>query len=205
MTFARFLQQFEAIGRIKGDGYDPAMFSGMTDAELARARSMMLERGLAGDTVDLSGLRHVGDEATIAALRRASAPAGEGGAGWDMIRLETLFALTGEPAVLAPLLDQLDRGTGESRRQAAQILAGLPLPASLAAALAHRLCRLRYRHLALPLSQAWLTTQGLRLDRPGAFQAHLPLIRAIVAAWPWRRAPLLARIACELRAAAGRP
>ena len=191
MTFARFLQQYEATGREKGDGYDPSMFGGMTAAELERARAMLLDRALAGDTVDLAGLRWVGDEAVVAALRGASGHRAD----WDMGRIETLFALTGDAAAIRPLLDYVDGADAAERVRGARVLAGLPLPAGLARPLADRLCRAWRRDVVLPLAQAWLATQGLGVTDPAEFQARLPLIRLIVHAWPWRRRRVLARIA----------
>ena len=59
MTWAAFKRQYDAGRRKKADGYSPSDFDGMSEDERARARSMMLERGLRGDTLDLSGLRYI--------------------------------------------------------------------------------------------------------------------------------------------------
>ena len=95
MSLASFLRQYHATGRDKVDGYAAAMFADMTEDERARARAMLLERGLAGDTVDLHGLRFVGDAATVAALRAAAERTTPGNPHFDAQRCETLRVLTG--------------------------------------------------------------------------------------------------------------
>jgi len=194
MTFARFMQQYRAVGREKGDGYDPSMFEGLTAGEREQARGLLLERGLRGDTVDLNGLRWLGDDAVVAALRGAVLPGGDK----DMARIETLFALTDDPAELDPLWLYLDGRDGDERRRSAWLLARLPLPAGLASALAGRLCRARLGEAALPLALAWLATQGVPASDPATLATRVPLVRSILDAWPWRRRRVLARISREL-------
>ncbi len=197
MTFAAFLAQYGATGRVKGDGYDRSMVADLTDAERERARAMLLERGLAGDTTDVAGLRLVADDATIAALREAAVLAPLRGVEWQVTRIETLFALTGDSADLHPLLTLLD--IRRTREPAAQALARVALPFAFAVPLATRLGRWRYRRVALPLVIAWLQTRELDLRDPVAFQSHLPLVRRIVRALPWRRMSVLAAVARELQ------
>ncbi len=197
MTFAAFLARYGATGRVKGDGYDRSMVADLTDAERERARAMLLERGLAGDTTDVAGLRLVADDATIAALREAAVLAPLRGVEWQVTRIETLFALTGDAADLDPLLTLLD--IRRTREAAAQALARVALPFAFAESLATRLERWRYRRVALPLVIAWLQTRGLDLRDPVAFQSHLPLVRRIVRALPWRRMSVLAAVARELQ------
>lgn len=95
MSLAAFLRQYHATGRDKADGYAAAMFADMTEDERAQARAMLLERGLAGDTVDLDGLRFVGDAATVAALRAFEDRATPRNPRFDVQRRETLRVLTG--------------------------------------------------------------------------------------------------------------
>lgn len=196
MTDPRFLRQFRATGRDQADGYDPGMFDDMSVKERAQAAAMLLTRGLAGDTTDLHGLRYLGGEAVVAALRDAAGTMRD--AGCDIERCDTLFALTGDCADLVPILDHLDSSEKPVRERAAWALAVLRAPATLAEPFARRLADRHYQAVALPLAIAWLTARGLPGHGPEGFQAHLPLVRRIVDAPPRQRAALLARIAHDL-------
>lgn len=198
MSDTRFLRQFHATGREKADGYDPGMFEEMSTKERARAAAMLLVRGLAGDTTDLHGLRYLGGFAAVAALRDAAGTMLD--AGCDIERCDTLFALTGDPADLLPVLGYLDGSDTVARERAAWVLAGLRAPAALAEPIAERLADRRYRPVELPLAAAWLATQGLPVHEVAGFQAHLPLVRRILDAAPRRRPAVLAGIARELLA-----
>lgn len=201
MSAAAFLRQYHAAGREKGDGYDPSMFAHMDPAERSEARAALLQRALEGDTVDLAGLAHVGDAAVIAALHEAAGTDPFRAPDRDLVLRETLFALTGDPRELDPVLAWLDGCDAEARTRAAELLARLALPPTLAEPIARRLGRWRVGAARLPLASAWLTTQGMPTHRIDGFQAHLPLVRRILTAWPWRRARLLGAIAGELRGA----
>ena len=197
-SFRRFLDQFGAVGRAKGEGYDPAMFAGMSDAELSQTRAMLLERALAGDTVDLDGLRHLGGTDVVAALRAALAATDAHGAPWQIKARDTMYALTGEMAVLLPLLLVIDSRDAATRERAAQLLARTKLPSAMAEPIAARLCRWHSHAVRLPLAIAWLTTQGLPTYEPQSFTAHLPLVRRILDCWPWQRRRVLADLAGAL-------
>lgn len=72
-SVAALLRQYHTTGPEKGDGYDPSTFEGVDPRELTEARSLLVRRGLGGDTIDPAGLAHVGNAAVIAALPWASA------------------------------------------------------------------------------------------------------------------------------------
>jgi len=199
VSAAAFLLQYRATGREKGDGYDSSMFADMDPGELSEARSAMLRRALEGDTIDLAGLALVGNAAAIAALRKAAGTGVLRAPDRDLVLRETLFALTCDPHELEPVLAWLDGRDAYARRQAAELLARLALPPTLAEPIARRLARWRLGPAGLPLATAWLSTQGLPTYRIDGFQAHLPLVRRILAAWPWRRAGVLTAVAGELR------
>ncbi len=201
MSAAAFLRQYHATGREKGDGYDPSMFADMNPGELSEARAAMLRRALEGDTIDLAGLAHVGDTAAIAALREAAGTGLLRALDRDLVLRETLFALTCDPHELDPILAWVNGHDADARRRAAELLARLALPPTLAEPIARQLARWRLGAAGLPLAIAWLSTQGLPTHRIDGFQAHLPLVRRILAAWPWRRAVVLTAIAGELRGA----
>lgn len=104
MSFKTFLRMYEAAQTTKRDGYSPSDFADMSDEERIRARAMLLERGLTGDTIDIDGLRYVGDQQTVTALMAAENCAADFGPVFDTQRLETLFVLTGDPHHLLSLL-----------------------------------------------------------------------------------------------------
>lgn len=200
MSVAAFRRQYNATGREKGDGYNPSMFADLAPAEVAEARRLLLRRGLGGDTIDLAGLAYVGDVAVIAALREAAGSPALRGPEHDLVLRETLFTLTGDPRELDPVFAWLDGPSGEALRRAAELLARLELAPTFAEPIARRLGRWRLGAAALPLASAWLLTQGVPTHRVDGFEANLPLVRRILAVWPWRRAAVLAEIAGELGA-----
>jgi hypothetical protein len=192
VTFATFLRQYEAIPPEKLDGYFPFHFEGLSADELDRARAMLLERALRGDTIDLDGLRLVGDADTIARLVAAENLDATFGPRFDVVRRETLFALTGDAGHLAGLLPWIDGGEVEIRRFAAEALARHALPADLAGPIVARLAGGRHEAVAIPLVKAWLATQGQPVIGLAAFQQRLPLVRAIVSATPSARPGIMA-------------
>ncbi len=143
MSAAAFLRQYHATGREKGDGYDPSMFADMNPGELSEARAAMLRRALEGDTIDLAGLAHVGDTAAIAALREAAGTGLLRALDRDLVLRETLFALTCDPHELDPILAWVNGHDADARRRAAELLARLALPPTLAEPIARQLARWR--------------------------------------------------------------
>lgn len=192
MTFAAFLTQYEATGREKADGYFPAHFSGMSDDERARARAMMLDRALDGDTIDMNGLRLIGDDGTAVRLEAAGTETVRFGFRLDIVRRETLFGLTGDPRHLAGCLTWLDDADPSAREFAAEALARHRLPPDLADPLARRLADGQHEDIALPLAIAWLGTHGLDASAAEDFQRHLPFIRSVLNTPPARRPAVLA-------------
>jgi hypothetical protein len=192
VTFPAFLQQYEATPPEKLDGYFPFHFEGMSASELDRARAMLLDRALRGDTIDLDGLRLVGDADTVARLAAAEGLDATFGPRFDVVRRETLFVLTGDARHLAGLLVWTDGGEVEIRRFAAEALSRHALPAELAPPIVARLADGRHEEVAIPLIKAWLATQGEPIIGLAAFQQRLPLVRAIVSAQPSARPGIMA-------------
>lgn len=194
MSFKSFLCTYEAPSPRKRDGYSPTDFADMSDEERMRARAMLLERGLTGDAIDIDGLRHVGDQQTVAALTAAEERAADFGPVFDAQRLETLFVLTGDSRHLLSLLAWVDGPDAASRAFAAQVLARQKLPTDFAPLVAQRLTEGRHEDVVLPLVQAWLAARGEFVGTDmAAFQRHLPLIRAVCKARPGPRAQWLAK------------
>jgi hypothetical protein len=190
MSFETFLHRFNAAGRAFGDGYGSSDFEGMSGEERARARSMLLERGLSGNRIDIHGLHHVGDAVTVAALDVAGTSSQD--PAFDITRLETLFALTGERRHLDAMMMWVDAPAKKARGFAAEALSRQELPSDIAPAILTRLEGGRHEDLLRPLTNAWLATQGEPAGSDVAvFARHLPLIRAVCAAPPRRRRILL--------------
>ncbi len=192
MTMDRFQRQYAAQGREKADGYSPADFAEMTDAERATARDMMLKRALAGDTVDLMGLSYVGDAGTVAALRQAASLVASFNWRWDVNRHEVLFDLTQDKAYLFDLATYLDGRDGRAQEGAANALAWRVLSRDAEPFLVDRMCDGRHEGALLGLIQAWLGLRAAAVCDPICFQRHLPLIRSVTGATPARRRQLLA-------------
>jgi len=191
MTFAAFQAQFDATGPEKGDGYFPYHFDGMSADERALARGMLEQRALAGDTVDLDGLRLVGDDETAARLEAAAALDRRYGIRWEVARRETLVAIRNDPVPLQPLIERADDRDADVSKAAAQALGRHRLPHSFAAPLADRLVDGRHEQALLWLVKAWLSTMGEEIWQVPVFDANLPFIRAVMAQAPRRRAEML--------------
>ncbi len=192
MTWTAFQEQYEARGREKAEGYFPFHFEGMTAAELDRARRMLEARGAQGDTTDIDGLRLIGDDQSVARLIAAEPGDTIYGMAFETARRETLFALTGAAAHLAPLLEGTDGGNQDDAALAAQALGRHPLPATLAAPIEGRIADGRHDRALIWLVKAWLSTQGVPIWRSEIFDQQVPFIRAVTQARPGRRAALLA-------------
>lgn len=187
MTLSQFLQQYGAQGQEKGDGYLARHFEGLSPAELERARDMLLQRAFQRDTVDLDGLRLIGDRRTIESLEAAAGLAATLGSRFDVVRRETLFALTRDAHHLAGLFQLIDEEDVDIARFAADALARHPLPANFAGPIVERLADGQHEASIIPLTKAWMSTQGQPILDSTAFQKHLPQIRAITSAPPAER------------------
>ena len=200
MTWYAFQRQYDARGREKGDGYSPGDFDELTPEERARARAMMLARALRGDTIDLSGLRYIGDAGTVVALRAADA------LDWDsdIIQLDVLFDLTWDERYLLALARYLDARAPDKQESAANTLSWRALPATFEPLLVARTCDGRHEGALLALLSAWIGLhEGERCDMT-CFQRHLAFIRRVKRTAPRRRHVLLAYQAAVLARNRGR-
>lgn len=203
MAWGDFLRQHEAQGRDKGDGYAPTDFAGMSPEERARAQSMMLARALDGDDIDLSGLRYIGDAATVAALDagKDSRPAQQWD--YDISRLDVLYSLTGDEVYLAALSRYLDSKDSQAQVRAAYVLAFHLLPPDAEPFLVDRISDGRHEAAFDGLLRAWIGLhEGAVCDVMG-FQRHIDLVRRVYNAPPRQRRALLAEAAPGLAAPAG--
>ncbi|OWK29803.1 hypothetical protein [Sphingomonas mucosissima] len=191
MTWGEFQRQYDAEGREKADGYSPGDFDGMSDEERARARSMMLNRALNGDSIDLSGLRYIGDATTAATLEAADDVARRLGWRDDVIRHEVLFELTGEYRYLFDLAGYLDGRDPERQERAAYALTWYVLPAETEPFLVDRIVDGRHEPAILPLLKAWIALHQRAVCDLMCFQRHLDLVRRVSDSSPARRRTLL--------------
>ncbi len=192
MTWADFRRQYDFEGREKADGYSPTDFDNMSGDERARARSMMLERALRGDTIDLSGLRYVGDADTVRALEDAAATVAQLGWRDDIIRHDVLYQLTGQPRFLIDLTRYLDGRDAEAQERAARSFTWFVLPVELEPFLIDRIADGRHEPAILPLLQAWIGLRERSVCDIMCFQRHLAFIRRVSDAHPAHRRAMLA-------------
>jgi len=191
MTWTAFIAQFDATGRQKGEGYFAAHFEGMSGEELSRARQMMEERAGLGDTTDIDGLRLIGDTSTVERLIALASADHRYGVPFAVNRCETLFVLTKDVRHLEPLLAHLNDREDRDAAFAAQAIARHPLPATLAPALAERICDGQHEISLLWIVKAWLSSQGVAIWRPDIFGAHLGFILDMTRARPADRLAML--------------
>lgn len=198
MSWAEFQRQYDAVGRDKADGYAPGYFDGMSDQDLARARAMMLERALAGDTIDLSGLRYIGDADTVVRLA-AMEESDAFDWNYDITRHEVLFELTGDPQYLTSLARYLDGRDAEAQERVAGVLAQYVLPPEAETFVVDRIVDGEHEAAVLSLIRAWIAIQQRSVCDIMCFQRHLDLIRSVNRAKPRHRAALLTEAAVGLR------
>jgi hypothetical protein len=189
MAWGDFQRQYHATGREKGDGYSPADFDGMTPAERDRARAMMLVRALDGDTVDLLGLRHVGDAGTVATLDAAAALATRLGWRWELDRLTVLLDLTDDWRRLDAFTPYLDGRDTEAQSRAAYILEDFVLPPALEPFVLQRIADGRHEAAILPLLTLWIALR--RQVRGFTVRDQDQLIHRVAHAPPGRRPAML--------------
>jgi hypothetical protein len=191
MTWADFKRQYDAEGREKADGYSPGDFDDMSGNESTRARSMMLERALRGDTVDLSGLRYVGDAQTVAALEGSAGLVAQLGWRDDTVRHDVLYHLTGDTRFLTDLTRYLDGCDSEAQERAARSFTYVLLPPEFELFLVDRIADGRHEAAILPLLQAWIGLRKRSVCDVMCFQRHLDFIRRVNdASFTQRRAML---------------
>ena len=191
MIWADFKRQYDAEGREKVDGYSPSDFDGMSEDERAQARSMMLERALRGDTIDLSGLRYVGDANTIARLEEAGGIVAQLGWRDDIIRHDVLYQLTGEACFLTDLARYLDGRGAEAQERAARSFTWFVLPVELESFLSDRIADGRHEPAILPLLQAWIGLRERAVCDIMCFQRHIDFICRVSDAAPAKRRTML--------------
>lgn len=179
MTWADFKRQYDAEGREKADGYSPSDFDDMSGNESTRAHSMMLERALRGDTIDLSGLRYVGDAQTIASLEVSASLVAQFGWRDDIIRHDVLYHLTGEPRFLTDLTRYLDGCDPEIQECAARSFTYIMLPPKFELFLVDRIADGGHEAAVLPLLQAWIGLRERSVCDTMCFQRHLQFIRRV--------------------------
>ena len=191
VTWTDFRRQYDAQGREKADGYSRKDFEGMTLDERTLARTMMLERALDGDTIDLGGLRHVGDADTASTLASAGETTSRHGWRYDVLRREVLFELTGDHGCLTGLAPYLDGRDAEMQEGAAQAIGWYVLPPECRSFLEERIVDGRHEAGILSLMKAWIALERRTVCDPECFQRHLGLVRMISRSAPTRRRALL--------------
>lgn len=163
----------------------------MSSEELSRARQMMEERAGLGDTTDIDGLQLIGDVGTVERLIALASADHRYGVPFAVNRCETLFVLTKDVRHLEPLLARLNDREDRDAAFAAQAIARHPLPATLAPALAERICDGQHEISLLWIVKAWLSSQGVAIWRTDIFDAHIGFILDMTRARPADRFAML--------------
>jgi hypothetical protein len=191
MTFAAFLRQYEATPPDNLDGYFPFHFEGMRREERDRARTMLLDRALSGHTIELDGLRLIGDAQTIAALQDAEAGTAQYGADFSITLREVLAVLMANTRPLDGLFAWIDGDDANVAERAAETLARHLLPRDFLEPLTARLCDGDHEAIISSLISAWWSAGRSEIMNMHVFQRELPFIRRLSATPPLARRSLL--------------
>jgi hypothetical protein len=175
-----FFAQYQAEGRQRLDGYDASHFEALTDAELTRARAMILERAEAGETPEIRALPLLGVPEALRVVERLLARE-QAPTPTRLTACEAGWTLTQAPGYQHEIITIADTGDDFVRSQAITILAMIPLTPS---ALAEVTARLRVEAndtLSVQLAKAVLRGRGVALTSMAEFSRALPLVRALAA------------------------
>jgi hypothetical protein len=119
--FDRFLRQYNAKGREKGDGYDASHFRGLTPEEITMAEEMLINDAKKSDTTAILGLGELKTEKCEKTLRylltQAKPPS------YTHLRIvEALWNITHDIGMQETILEDFDDNNDALRRQAAIVL-----------------------------------------------------------------------------------
>lgn len=176
----QFLAQYEAEGQERLDGYSASHFDGLSDAELARARAMVIARAEDGQTPEIRALPLLRTPAALPVVEGLLARE----RGPTLVRLaacEAGWALTRSPGYQHEMLAIAEAGDDFVRARALTAVTSLPLaPAALEAVLT--LLRTEEDEaLAVQLAQGVLQGHGVAVEDDEDFERALPLVRALAA------------------------
>lgn len=174
----RFLEQYEAEGSERLDGYDETLFDELTDAELARAQAMVIERAAAGETPEIRALPLLDTPEALRCVDELMARERE----LDLVRLaacEAGWKMTEDPAYQDAILEIVQEGDEFAQARAINVLGRLPLTPEALADVTDLLRAEEDRTLAVELAQAVLRSRGVAVETQAEFERALPLVRAL--------------------------
>ena len=174
----RFLEQYEAEGSERLDGYDDALFEELTDEEFARAQAMVIERAAAGETPEIRALPLLGPPEALRCVDDLMARERE----FDLVRLavcEAGWKMTEDPAYQDAILEIVEEGDDFTQARAINVLSRLPLTPAALADVEALLRAEDDRTLAVELAQAVLRSRGVAVETQAEFERALPLVRAL--------------------------
>jgi len=175
-----FLAQYEAEGSERLDGYGASHFEGLNDAELARARAMVIARAEEGQTPEIRALPLLQTPAALPVVERLLARE----LGPTLVRLaacEAGWALTQSPGYQHEMLAIAEAGDDFVRARALTAVTSLPLTPGALEAVVTLLRTEEDEALAVQLAQGVLRGHGVAVDDDDDFEAALPLVRALAA------------------------
>lgn len=174
----RFLEQYEAEGSERLDGYDEALFEELTDEEFARAQPLVLERAAAGETPEIRALPLLNPPDALRCVDDLMARERE----LDVVRLavcEAGWKITEDPAYQDAIVEIVLEGDEFAQARAIHVLSRLPLTPEALADVEDLLRAEEDRTLAVELAQAVLRSRGVAVETQAEFERALPLVRAL--------------------------
>lgn len=119
--FDRFLRQYNAKGKEKGDGYDASHFRGLTPEEIALAEEMLINDAKKSDTTAILGLGELKTDKCDKTLRyllsQAKPPS------YTHLRIvEALWNITHDIGLQKYIIEDFDDNNSSLRRQSAIVL-----------------------------------------------------------------------------------
>ncbi|MFO0609830.1 MAG: hypothetical protein U0324_42120 [Polyangiales bacterium] len=175
-----FLAQYEAEGRERLDGYSAGHFDGLDDAELARARAMVIARAEDGQTPEIRALPLLRTPAALPVVEGLLARE----RGPTLVRLaacEAGWAMTHSPGYQHEMLRLAEAGDDFVRARALTAVTSLPLEPGAFEAVVTLLRTEEDEVIAVELAQGVLRSRGVAVDDDEDFERALPLVRALAA------------------------
>jgi hypothetical protein len=176
----RFLQQYNAEGAERLDGYLPSHFEALTEAERERARAMVLARAETGETPEIRALPLVGGAAALRCVEGLMARE----RGPTLVRLaacEAGWAMTKSPGYQHAMLAIAEQGDAFVRARAIVALCALPLTPGALDGVVAMLRTEEDEALTVQLAKGVLRSRGIAVDTMQEFVRALPLVRALSA------------------------
>jgi hypothetical protein len=179
-SFEKFLKQYHAVGREKGEGYDSSHFEGMTDNELVTAEEMLIKDAAQLDTTAIRGLgvlKSANSEITLRSLlAKVSAPS------YAHLRIaEALWEITNDLVFQEIMLEDFAKDNAALRQQVAIALEDTK-PSKLTLKTFLEILRIEKDSTMRTTAASGILIYYCLLESPSDyenFQKYLPLVRKL--------------------------